>query len=184
MEVKSTEKENKPISIRDSIRADQFFQTTYEKVLSIINQVKDFIKKSSNPSQKLINDLEWVVEVITNKSLYSYEVNKDRITKKNSEYNKFINFVTQYNEEILESNKKHILLSSIFNIGKKAEILLKPSLVLKKILPSQLKSLEYQKEREKKARKKTSINVIGNCILNLYYKGLEKIKKEKEEKEK
>ena len=147
-------KENQETSIRDSLKADQFFKTTYEKVLSIINQVKDFIKKSSNSSQKLINDLEWVITVITNKSLYSYEVNKEKLTKKNSEYNKFINFVTQYNEEILELNKKHILISSILNIGKKGEILLKPSLCLKKINQNELQNMDYQKEKEKKVRKK------------------------------
>ena len=176
--------ENKEISIRDSLKADQFFQTTYEKVLSIINQVKDFIKKSSNSSQKLINDLEWVITVITNKSLYSYEVNKEKFTKKNSEVNKFINFVTQYNEEILELNKKHILISSILNIGKKGEILLKPSLCLKKINQNELQNMDYEKEKERKVRKKNSINAIGNCILNLYYRGLEKLKKEREDKEK
>ena len=51
-------------------------ETTYEKVLSIINKVKDFIKKNSKNSQKLIDDLEWVIKVIANKYLYSYEINK------------------------------------------------------------------------------------------------------------
>ena len=179
MEEKSKEKENNS-SIRDSIKADQFFETTYEKVLSIINQVKDFIKKSSNSSQKLINDLEWVIKVITNKSLYSYELNKEKINRQNSEYHRFISFVTQYNEEILELNKKHILISSLLNIGKKGEILLKPSLCLKKILPNDLKNMDYQKEKEKKIRKKNSINAIGNCLLNLYYREMEKRQNEKE----
>ena len=158
------------------------FETTYEKVLSIINQVKDFIKKTSKTSQKLIDDLEWVIKVITNKTLYSYEVNKKKISKQNSEYNKFINFVTKYNEEILELNKRHILVSSLFDIGKK-EILLKPSLCLKKILPEELQSMDYQKEKEKKDRKRNSIHAIGNVILNLYYRGLESQKKEKHEEE-
>ena len=165
-------------------RGSNIFETTYEKVLSIINQVKEFIKKNSKKSQKLLDDLEWVIKVITNKSLYTYEVNKTKLTKRNSEINRFINFVTQYNEEILEINKKHILVSSIFNISKKGEILNKPSLCLKKILPEELKNLDYQKEKEKNERRKNSINQIGNVILKLYYKGLEQLKKEKEEKEK
>ena len=160
------------------------FETTYEKVLSIINKVKDFIKKNSKTSQQLIEDLEWVIKVITNKSLYTYEVNKSKVTRRNTEMNTFINFVTKYNEEILELNKKHILVSSIFNISKKGEILNKPSLCLKKILPDELKHLDYQKEKEKNERRKISINQIGNVILKLYYKGLEQQKKEKEEKEK
>ena len=184
MEQKEKEKnEQSENSNREFTKDPNIFETTYEKVLSIINQVKDFIKKTSKTSQKLIEDLEWVIKVITNKSLYSYEVNKTKILKQNEEYNKFINFVTKYNEEVLELNKKHILVSSLFGIGQKGEILLKPSLCLKKILPEELKSMDYQKEKEKKEKKRKSINQIGNIILNMYYRGLEQQKKEREEKE-
>ena len=92
--------------------------------------------------------------------------------------------MTQYNDEILEMNKRHILVSSIFNIMKKGDVLLKPSLILKKIHPDELKHMDFQKEKEIKERKKKSIHIIGNIFLNLYYKGLEQQKKEKEEKEK
>ena len=169
--------------VRDYTKDSSIFETTYEKVLSIINKVKDFIKKTSKTSQTLIDDLEWVIKVITNKSLYSYGVNKEKMTNQTSEYNKFINFVTKYNEEVLELNKRHILVS-LFTIGKKGQILLKPSLCLKKILPEELKNMDYQKEKEKKQKKKNTINQIGNIILNLYYRGLERQKKEKEEKQK
>jgi len=169
--------------VRDYTKDSSIFETTYEKVLSIINKVKDFIKKTSKTSQELIDDLEWVIKVITNKSLYSYGVNKEKMTNQTSEYNKFINFVTKYNEEVLELNKRHILVS-LFTIGKKGQILLKPSLCLKKILPEELKNMDYQKEKEKKQKKKNTINQIGNIILNLYYRGLERQKKEKEEKQK
>ena len=180
----TTEVKEKNGVTRSSLKNPTIIETTYEKVLSIINRVKDFIKKTSKDSNNLIEDLEWVIKVITNKSLYTYKVNKTKLTKRNSEINRFINFVTQYNEEILEINKKHILVSSIFNISKKGEILNKPSLCLKKILPEELKNLDYQKEKEKNERRKNSINQIGNVILKLYYKGLEKQKKEKEEREK
>ena len=184
MQEKSKEKNNDFDNInKDFPKGANFFETTYEKVLSIINQVKDFIKKNSNTSQKLINDLEWVIKVITNKSLYSYEVNKTKIEKQNEEYNKFINFVSKYNEEILELNKRHILVSSLLGFVRNGEILLKPSLCLKKILPDELKNMDYQKEKEKKQRTRNSINQIGNIFLNMYYKGLEKQKIEKEGKE-
>jgi len=187
MASKQSEKneKNKKIDLDKSINirgVSNIFETTYEKVLTIINEVKDFIKNASNSSQKLIDDLDWVIKVIANKSLYSYEVNQDKLSLRNSKYAEFINFVTKYNEEVLEMNKKHVLLSSLFGI--KAQILLKPSLILKKILPDELKKMNYQEEKEKKERKKSSINAIGNVLLNLYYKGLERQKKEKEEKEK
>ena len=177
-------KDQKDTTSKEFPKNVNLFETTYEKVLSIINQVKDFIKKTSKTSQKLIDDLEWVIKVITNKSLYSYEVSKAKNIKRNSEVNRLINFMTQYNDEILEMNKRHILVSSIFNIMKKGDVLLKPSLILKKIHPDELKHMDFQKEKEIKERKKKSIHIIGNIFLNLYYKGLEQQKKEKEEKEK
>ena len=166
---------------REYLKDTIIFETTYEKVLKIINQVKDFIKKTAKNSQKLIDDSEWVIKVITNKSLYSYKVNKEQIEKQNSEYNKFINFVTKYNEEVLEINKRHILVSSLINITQKEDKLLKPSLCLQKILPDELKNMDYEKEKEKKEKRRNSINKIGNMFLDMYYKEKEIQKKEKED---
>ena len=182
MKTKSNDKNKKEQPNTDFIKESNIFETTYEKVLSIINQVKEFIKRTSKSSQKLIDDLEWVIKVITNKSLYSYEVKKSK-NAKNEEYNKFINFVTKYNEEVLELNKRHILVSSIFGIRRKGDILIKPSLCLKKILPEELKTMDYQKEKEKKIRKKNAIIQIGTIFLNMYYRGI-KNKKKVEENEK
>ena len=153
-------------------KATTIIETTYEKVLSIINRVKDFIKKCSSDDNNLIKDLEWVIKVITNKSLYSYELKKEKLSRQNSEYNKFINFLTKYNEEVLEMNKKHDIVSSIFNLGKNREILLKPSLILKKVLPSEWKDMDEQMEKEKK--QKNFINVFGNQILNLYHREMQR----------
>ena len=130
---------NKKEKSIDLSKETNIFETTYEKVLAIINKVIDFIKKASNSSQKLIDDLEWVIKVKTNKSLYSYEVNKEKLLLRSSKYHEFINFVTKYNEEVLELNKRHILVSSLINIGKRRELLLKPSLCLKKYFPMNLK---------------------------------------------
>ena len=171
--------EESPTSAENRYQQDNtIIQTTYEKVLSIINNVKDLIKKHTKNSQKVIEDLEWVIKVISNKSLYSYEVKKP--ARRDSEYNRFVNFFNKYNEEVLEMNKRHVLVSGLLNIVKKGEILSKPSLCLKRILPDELKQLDYKKEKEKITRKKNLINLIGNAILNLYYKTLEKQKNENE----
>ena len=175
-------KKGSPVSSHSNFSKDSnIFETTYEKVLSIINKVKDFIKKNSKNSKKLIEDLEWVTKVIANKSLYSYEIKKPNLSRQNSEFNKFVNFVTKYNEEVIEMNQKHILVSGLLNIVKKGEILKKPSLCLKKILPEEFQNMDYEKEKEKKNRKKNLINLIGNAILNLYYKTIENQQKETEE---
>ncbi len=183
MQPKSTEKnsshkkESPKKKNKYFIRDTPIIETTYEKVLSIINHVKDLIKKVSKNSQKLIDDLEWVIKVISNKSLYSYEVKKANLSRQNSEYNKFVNFFTKYKEEVIGMNKRHILVSGLMNLVKKEEILIKPSLRLKRILPEELQNMDYKKELEKQNRKKNFINLIGNAILNLYYRTLEERKK-------
>ena len=190
MPPKSTEKTNKnkkDTSIAHQImlsKDSNIIETTYEKVLSIINRTKDFIKKTFRNAHRLIDDLDWVIKVISNKSLYSYEIKKPTLNRQNSEFNKFVNFVTKYNEEVIEMNQKHALVTGLLNIVSKREVLKRPSVCLKKILPEELKNMDYQKEKDKKNRKKNLINLIGNFILNLYYKTIEKQKNENEEKEK
>ena len=138
------------------------FETAYEKVLFIINKVKDYIKNISSNESKLIEEIDWVIKVITNRSLYTYELVKEKIIKQNEEYDKFINFVKKYNEEIIEMNKKHDIVTSILNIRKKEDILLKPSLFLKKIE-------NINKVGETKDKNKNNfVTAFGNYILNLY----------------
>ncbi len=164
---------------KEKNEANTIIETTYEKVLSIINKVKDFIKKTSTDSKSLIEDLEWVIKVITNKSLYTYELKQQKLSKQNAEYNKFISFVTKYNEEVIEMNKKHDIVSSILSIGKKGDLILKPSLCLKKIMAKELQNIDYKEIKEERHHKNSFISVFGNLILNLYNR--KKQKKENEE---
>ena len=164
---------------KEKNEANTIIETTYEKVLSIINKVKDFIKKTSTDSKSLIEDLEWVIKVITNKSLYTYELKQQKLCKQNAEYNKFISFVTKYNEEVIEMNKKHDIVSSILSIGKKGDLILKPSLCLKKIMAKELQNIDYKEIKEERHHKNSFISVFGNLILNLYNR--KKQKKENEE---
>ena len=182
MSEEQKEKENKQNSEEQgSFNKDQgFIETTYEKVLSIITKVKEFIKKTSSGSNTLIEDLEWVIKVITSKSLYTYELKQKKVSKQNEEYNKFINFVTKYNEEVLEMNKKHDIVSGILSIGKKGELLMKPSLCLNKLLPEELKNLDEQEKKGKKLKRNNFIFVFGNTILNLYNKEMAKKKRHHE----
>ena len=177
----STKKEevNKSEPDKAYKKTTTIIETTYEKVLSIINKVKEFIKKSSSKAEELVEDLDWVIKVITNKSLYTYELQKEKLSKQNAEYKTFINFVTKYNEEVIEMNKRHDIVSSIFNLGRKGEILMKPSMCLKRVLPGELKNVEEEKEWGKTDRQKNFINVFGQQILNLYHQEMEKRKKRK-----
>lgn len=82
--------------------------------------------------------------------------------KQTEEYNKFINFVKKYNEEVIEMNKKHDIVSGILNVRKKEEILLEPSLFLKKM--DNINKLEETKPK----KKNNFIYTFGNYILKLY----------------
>ncbi len=170
----TTEVKEKNEGNRKYTKNPTIIETTYEKVLSIINKVKEFIKKTSNDSNNLIEDLEWVIKVITNKSLYTYELKQQKLSKQNEEYNKFISFVTKYNEEVIEMNKKHDIVSSILTIGKKADLILKPSLCLKKIFPKELQNIDKKDIKEERRHKNSFISVFGNLILNLYNKQMQK----------
>ena len=136
------------------------FETTSEKVLFIINKVKNFIQSiKDKETSKLIEELDWVIKVITNRDLYTYKLVKEKLMKQDEGYEKYINFVKKYHEEVIEMNKKHNIVTSILNIRKKEEVLLKPSLFLKKM----------DKVEEIKDKKKNNfVHTFGNYILNLY----------------
>ena len=141
----------------------KIFENTYEKVLSIINKVKDFIKKNTQDYQSIIDELEWVIKVITNKTLYSYEVKKNL---ENPEHQKFLEFINRYNEEFLNLDKKHVLVRDLLNIGKNKGILLKPSLILKKLSTDELNLEKFNKI----ITEGPSTKHIGNLVMNLYFK--------------
>ena len=159
----SEEKENNTDNKRESKNKEVIFETAYEKVLFIINKVKEFIKKASSTENKLIQELDWVIKIIARKSLYTYEIVKEELIKQNEEYNKYINFVKKYSEEIIQMNKKHDIVSGILQIRKKGEILLKPSLFLKK-----MDKMDIIEEMKSNNNKSNFVSTFGNYILNLY----------------
>ena len=139
------------------------FVTTYEKVLSILNKVKDFIRNNTNNYEKILEDLDWVAKVITNKTLYSYEVKKEKLSE---DHKKISDFVNQYNEEIINLNKKHALVRDILSFRTNKDFLKKPSLILKKITSNELTDLTYNKLN----KKNEAVNPLGKWILDIYNK--------------
>ena len=160
----SDEKKKNNENISSDNGKETLFESAYEKVLFIMNKVKDYIKKISSEETKLIEEIDWVIKVITNRSLYTMEIIKEKLIKQNEEYDKFINFVKKYNEEVIEMNKKHDIVTTILNLRKKEDILLKPSLVLTKI-----ENINKVGEMPEK-NKNTFVNTFGNYVLNLYEK--------------
>ena len=148
------------------------FDSTLEKVLSILNKIKDFIINNTKNYQSIIDELDWVRKVITNKTLYTYEVNKDKL---NDDNQKFLDFVIKYNEDMINLNKKHVLIRGILSMKKNKKFLQKPSLVLKKLSSKELNLSTYNASNYK--TKKSVANPLGKWALDLYYKKQEENKK-------
>ena len=111
--------------------------TPYEKVLAILNNVKQYINSTSKRQTKLLRSLDWVIKVITSHSLYAYELKEkdliNKLTKENADFKNFVDFVSKYNEQVIEMNKKNIILGAK-TIEVANDLLLKPSINLKKPL--------------------------------------------------
>ena len=126
--------------------------TPYEKVLAILNKVKQYINVTSKKQSKLIRSLDWVIKVITSHSLYAYELKEkdliNKLTKENPDFKNFVDFVSKYNEQVIEMNKKNIILGAR-TIEVANDLLQKPSINLKK----NLKSSKYVSTPIKKSDK-------------------------------
>ena len=84
--------------------------TPCEKVLSILREAKNFIFNYSKEN-KLIQKLEWVIKIITSRSLYSYELKEketiNKLSKENPEFKQLVDFVSEYNEKVIKMNRKY-----------------------------------------------------------------------------
>ena len=85
--------------------------TPYEKVLSILREVKKFISNFSKEQNKLIQKLDWVIKIITSRSLYSYELKEketiNKLAKDNPDFRQLVDFVSEYNEKVIKMNRKY-----------------------------------------------------------------------------
>ena len=61
--------------------------TPYEKVLKILDNVKQYINSTSKLQSKLIKNLDWVIKIITSHSLYSYELKEKELISKLAKQN-------------------------------------------------------------------------------------------------
>ena len=90
--------------------------TPYEKVLSIIREAIHFINMTTKTQSKLIKELSWVIKVITTQSLYTYEIKDTEMinnySQENPDFKQFVDFVKEYNEDIIQINKKNNIINS------------------------------------------------------------------------
>ena len=117
-----------------NLNKENIITTPYEKVLSIINDTIRYINMTSKTQGKLIKELIWVLKIISSHSLYTYELKENDIIEKysneNPDFKQFVEFINEYNEEVIQMNKKtNIINSKSFKIPNQLQI---PSFKLKK----------------------------------------------------
>ena len=111
--------------------------TPYMKVLSILKEAKKYISITSHSESKLIKQIEWSIKVIMSHSLYTYEIEDNEFISKyqqeNDEFRQFVEFVSDYNEEVIEVNKKsNLVLTKTAQMKNDINMLQTPSLIIKK----------------------------------------------------
>ena len=155
--------------------------TPYEKVLTILNNVKHYINSTSKRQSKLVRSLDWVIKVITSHSLYAYELKEkdliNKLSKENKNFKQFVDFVSEYNEQVIEMNKKNVFWGAK-TIDYANELLQKPSIKLRKQLNNFKRHYTPTKsEKRIKFVKKVKANdkKENHCILKI-----KKLKKESE----
>ena len=98
-------------TLRNPLINSNIITTPYERVLSILNNIKQFISNIIKDKSNLINDIDWCIKIITSHSLYSYELkDKDTInvlSKENNEFKELVDFVSEYNEKVIKMNRKY-----------------------------------------------------------------------------
>ena len=138
---------------------------------------------TSKCQSKLVRSLDWVIKVITSHSLYAYELKEkdliNKLAKENTNFKNFVDFVSKYNEQVIEMNKKNIKLGAK-TIEVANDLLQKPSINLKKQIQQKtatpikkklrkiklMKNNKYNEEESNKnikgKYKKYSVNIIYN----------------------
>ena len=75
---------------------------------------------ASKVQSNLFTDLQWVVNIIKSYLLHFYEIKEKtdvaEISKNHHDFKQFVDFVSEYNEQVIEMNKK--IISSQMNYYK------------------------------------------------------------------
>ena len=115
-------------SLSNILSIKNIIETPYERVLTIIEETMKALNLASKVQSKLFIELKWVLKIIKNHLLYSYEIKEktyvDELTKNDPDFRQFVDFVREYNEQVIQMNKKNDFITN--------ELLQKPSFKLKR----------------------------------------------------
>ena len=85
-------------------------ETPYDRVLSILQEALNSLTFSSKAQTKLVTDFQWIIKIIKNKLLYSFEIKEKEyaleLSKKDPDFKSFIDYIKEYNEQMNDLKKK------------------------------------------------------------------------------
>ena len=138
-------------------------ETPYEKVLFILEETLNSLNLSSKIQSKLFNELQWALKIIKSRMLYSYEIKEkdyiEEMSKNDPDLKQFVDFVRQYNEQMIEMKKKNNYINN--------ELLQKPSFKLKRQTKTNQNLYLINKRldhRDIEAKKKIVINCVNKDL--------------------
>ena len=138
-------------------------ETPYEKVLFILEETLNSLNLSSKIQSKLFNELQWALKIIKSRMLYSYEIKEkdyiEEMSKNDPDLKQFVDFVRQYNEQMIEMKKKNNYINN--------ELLQKPSFKLKRQTKTNQNLYLSNKRldhRDIEAKKKIVINCVNKDL--------------------
>ena len=98
-------------SAPEVIQTSNIITTPCEKVLSILQDAKNCIQRNTKGQITLISNLEWAIEIISSRSLYSYEIKEmekvNKLSQENPEFKALVDFVSEYNEKVIKMSRKY-----------------------------------------------------------------------------
>jgi hypothetical protein len=140
-------------------------EAPYERVLNILQETMKTLQLASKFQSKLFHELQWVVKIIKSHLLYSYEIKEktyvEELSKNDPDFKQFVDFVSAYNEQVIEMNKKSTFISN--------ELLQKPSFKLKRKFTNNQKICFSNKrsnsnDMNKNQKEKITINCLKKVL--------------------
>ena len=146
--------------------------TPYEKVLSILKEIKAFIL-SVKPHSKQIEQLNWVIEIISSHSLYKYEIlnqkeNYEDIQKEIPEFQHFVEFLSNSDEQCTRKRNQMLKKTVKLNMDEEGTQKLSRNLVRKKQMTICLPRITLDdKNPPSLFERSSSSNAITHKLLSL-----------------
>ena len=161
---------NSQISTSNLFYIKNIIETPYKRVLTIIQETMKSLNLASKVQSKLFTELQWVVKIIKSHLLYSYEIKEKtyvaELSKNDPDFKQFVDFVTEYNEQVIEMNKKNNFITN--------ELLQKPSFKLKRQFFTNNQKISSNNKRSnsndinKNQKEKITINCLKKVMKQSY----------------